>query len=242
MSTTTEMSARNPLTGVEDYRFPVDSREAVRDACAAVRAAQPAWQALGVEGRAAALRALGAAFEANARRAGRGAVGRHRPPPDRADRGGGGAGLHRAGDRQRRRRCSAPALAAETPASIPGIVGRRQLVPYPVVGVIAPWNFPVVLSMVDTIPALMAGCGVVLKPSEVTPRYVEPLRRDLRGGAAARCGVPHRARPRQHRRRPRRPRRRDRAHRQRAHRAHGRRACGAPASSRRSSSSAARIR
>ena len=66
MPTTTEMSARNPLTGVEDYRFPVDSREAVAAACGAVRAAQPAWQALGVEGRAAALRALGAAFEAQA--------------------------------------------------------------------------------------------------------------------------------------------------------------------------------
>ena len=60
---------------------------------------------------------------------------------------------------------------------IPGIVGRPQLVPYAVVGIIAPWNFPIVLSMIDLIPALAAGCGVVLKPSEVTPRYVEPLRR-----------------------------------------------------------------
>ena len=64
----------------------------------------------------------------------------------------------------------------EQPASFPNIVGRRQLVPYPVVGVIAPWNFPLVLSMVDAVPALMAGCAVVLKPSEVTPRYVDPLR------------------------------------------------------------------
>ncbi|MDW8259811.1 MAG: aldehyde dehydrogenase family protein, partial [Gammaproteobacteria bacterium] len=32
-----------------------------------------------------------------------------------------------------------------------------------------------ILSMLDTLPALAAGCGVVLKPSEVTPRYVDPL-------------------------------------------------------------------
>lgn len=30
--------------------------------------------------------------------------------------------------------------------------------------------------MLDTIPALLAGCVVALKPSEITPRYVEPLR------------------------------------------------------------------
>ncbi len=68
-------------------------------------------------------------------------------------------------------------------------------------------------------PALIAGCAVVLKPSEVTPRYVEPLRRIFAAVPAARCRVPRRARPRQHRRRPRRPCRRDRLHRQRAHRA-----------------------
>ena len=41
--------------------------------------------------------------------------------------------------------------------------------PYPVVGVISPWNFPLILAFDDAIPALMAGAGVVIKPSEVTP-------------------------------------------------------------------------
>jgi betaine-aldehyde dehydrogenase len=41
--------------------------------------------------------------------------------------------------------------------------------PYPVVGVISPWNFPLILSLGDAIPALIAGCSVVIKPSEVTP-------------------------------------------------------------------------
>jgi betaine-aldehyde dehydrogenase len=44
--------------------------------------------------------------------------------------------------------------------------------PYPVVGVITPWNFPLGLSLIDAIPALIAGAAVVIKPSEVTPNSV----------------------------------------------------------------------
>ena len=42
-------------------------------------------------------------------------------------------------------------------------------------GVISPWNLPLILSTIDTIPALLAGCAVVVKPSEITPRFVAPL-------------------------------------------------------------------
>ena len=45
-------------------------------------------------------------------------------------------------------------------------VARR---PYPVVGVICPWNFPVMIALVDAVPALAAGASVVVKPSEFTP-------------------------------------------------------------------------
>ncbi|GAB90819.1 aldehyde dehydrogenase family protein [Gordonia rhizosphera] len=41
--------------------------------------------------------------------------------------------------------------------------------PYPVVGVITPWNFPFLNGVFDAIPALAAGASVLLKPSEVTP-------------------------------------------------------------------------
>ena len=34
---------------------------------------------------------------------------------------------------------------------------------------IGPWNFPLILSLDDAIPALVAGCAVVIKPSEFTP-------------------------------------------------------------------------
>jgi succinate-semialdehyde dehydrogenase/glutarate-semialdehyde dehydrogenase len=44
-----------------------------------------------------------------------------------------------------------------------------QYDPVGVVGVISPWNYPLVLSFTDLVPALLAGNGVVLKPDEKTP-------------------------------------------------------------------------
>ncbi len=44
-----------------------------------------------------------------------------------------------------------------------------SLRPYPVVGVICPWNFPLLIALADSIPALAAGAAVVVKPSELTP-------------------------------------------------------------------------
>ena len=41
--------------------------------------------------------------------------------------------------------------------------------PYPLVGVITPWNAPIGLPVIDAVPALMAGAAVLSKPSEVTP-------------------------------------------------------------------------
>ena len=55
---------------------------------------------------------------------------------------------------------------------VPLLRHRRAKVvyrPYPVAGIISPWNFPLILSLGDGIPALVAGCGLVIKPSEFTP-------------------------------------------------------------------------
>ncbi len=41
--------------------------------------------------------------------------------------------------------------------------------PKGVVGIIAPWNYPLSLAVSDAVPALMAGNAVVLKPDEKTP-------------------------------------------------------------------------
>ena len=66
-----------------------------------------------------------------------------------------------------------------TSATAPTIRYLHQYLPYPLAGVISPWNFPMLLAMTDAIPALLAGCAVLAKPSEVTPRFVEPLQSAL---------------------------------------------------------------
>ncbi|MGB3895117.1 aldehyde dehydrogenase family protein [Mycolicibacter sinensis] len=72
------------------------------------------------------------------------------------------------------------AVAPETrPASLPLMAIKKISVHYrprPVVGVIAPWNYPVANALMDAIGALAAGCAVLLKPSEQTPLTAELLR------------------------------------------------------------------
>ncbi len=52
---------------------------------------------------------------------------------------------------------------------IEGVEARTYHDPVGVVGLVAPWNFPLVTSAWKLAPALAAGCTAVLKPSEVTP-------------------------------------------------------------------------
>ncbi|MCK9248140.1 MAG: aldehyde dehydrogenase family protein [Solirubrobacteraceae bacterium] len=49
--------------------------------------------------------------------------------------------------------------------------------PRRLVGIIAPWNYPLANALMDAIPALTAGCAVLLKPSEVTPLVAAELAR-----------------------------------------------------------------
>ena len=73
------------------------------------------------------------------------------------------------------------ALAPETrPASLPFLAIKKVEVyyrPRPVVGIIAPWNYPVANALMDAIAALAAGCAVLLKPSERSPLTAELLLR-----------------------------------------------------------------
>jgi acyl-CoA reductase-like NAD-dependent aldehyde dehydrogenase len=41
--------------------------------------------------------------------------------------------------------------------------------PFPLVGIVTPWNFPITLFLMDAAPALAAGCAVLAKSSEETP-------------------------------------------------------------------------
>lgn len=58
--------------------------------------------------------------------------------------------------------------------SVPGafpVLNRASVTAQPkgVVGVVAPWNYPMLLSIGDSIPALLAGNAVVVKPDSQTP-------------------------------------------------------------------------
>ncbi len=46
---------------------------------------------------------------------------------------------------------------------------RVRHVPYPLVGIISPWNAPLSMFLWDAVPALLAGAAVLVKPSEHTP-------------------------------------------------------------------------
>jgi acyl-CoA reductase-like NAD-dependent aldehyde dehydrogenase len=80
------------------------------------------------------------------------------------------------------------ALAPETrPPSLPALAIKKITVHYrprPVVGVIAPWNYPVANALMDAIGALAAGCAVLLKPSERTPLTAKVLARGWRESGA----------------------------------------------------------
>jgi acyl-CoA reductase-like NAD-dependent aldehyde dehydrogenase len=57
------------------------------------------------------------------------------------------------------------------PHNAAGATKRMRLYhrPYQLVGQIFPWNYPLGMPMMDVPPALMAGAAVMCKPSEVTP-------------------------------------------------------------------------
>jgi betaine-aldehyde dehydrogenase len=60
-------------------------------------------------------------------------------------------------------------LPEAVPVPDDGFHATLERVPVGVVGLIVPWNFPMVTTAWKLAPALAAGCTVVLKPSELTP-------------------------------------------------------------------------
>src|ERR1700754_3912156 len=85
------------------------------------------------------------------------------------------------------------------PASLPFLAIKKVEVHYrprPVVGIIAPWNYPVANLLMDGIAALAAGCAVLLKPSERTPLTAELLLKGwLDSGAPEVMAIVQGARP-----------------------------------------------
>jgi succinate-semialdehyde dehydrogenase / glutarate-semialdehyde dehydrogenase len=165
----------NPRTGEVDTWTVAASREEVLCAASLLRAAQPVWRARGPEQRAKVLLRCAEAIEARAAHlvdrlsvdTGRLAIARMEVFAVFAMMrrwAGCGPGIIASLDR------------VDVASTTPGVVIANRHVPYQLFGAITPWNFPLLLGLVDAIPALMAGCAALIKPSEITPRFVPILR------------------------------------------------------------------
>ncbi len=169
------MKARNPRTGEEDYEFAVTSRAEIAAEAASLRERQTAWEAMDPEGRAAVLTRFADAIEAAAPAiAGALAVDTGRGAVSWIEVQGCVGNIRRWAAR-------GPELFAgldrgPAPSATPSIEIVTEYSAFPLFGAICPWNFPVILSHIDAVPALMAGSAALVKPSEVTPRFVEPMR------------------------------------------------------------------
>lgn len=169
---TRTIDVRNPRTGEIDYRFEAPTGESIARECVKLREAQKRWAAAPLDHRLAVMRRWADVLEKNG-----GAVtkalaldtGRWRMSAESPS----------AVVASVRAWCdAAPGLInpADGRSSIdPGVRFRSQYKPFPLLGVISPWNVPFILSMIDAVQALIAGCAAIIKPSEVTPRFVEPV-------------------------------------------------------------------
>jgi aldehyde dehydrogenase (NAD+) len=59
------------------------------------------------------------------------------------------------------------------PSELPSKMAWTTRIPVGVVGMVTPWNFPVAIPSWKIFPALLAGNGIVIKPSEHSPKCCE---------------------------------------------------------------------
>ena len=172
------LPVRNPRTGEWDHDIPVTSPEDIASITTALRAAQAQWIAMGAAGRAVCLNRFADAVMAEVGPLGQALsvdTGRSTFAQFEAIKS---VELIRMWAER-----AGPILdelaGAGQSGQVPAVHYQHRLIPYQVVAVISPWNVPLLLAMIDSLAALSAGCSVLLKPSEVTPRFIEPLQRAL---------------------------------------------------------------
>jgi acyl-CoA reductase-like NAD-dependent aldehyde dehydrogenase len=171
----------NPATGEVIRNVPVTPPGEVAALVARAREAQPAWEALGYEGRGRILRRAQKWLLDHADEVADTIVSETGKAREDALLVEVAYGANALGFWPRK----APKWLADEKIRTgnPFVLGRRMVVRYRaigVVGVIGPWNYPLVNSVGDAIPALAAGNTVVLKPSEVTPLTSLLFERGLR--------------------------------------------------------------
>jgi acyl-CoA reductase-like NAD-dependent aldehyde dehydrogenase len=181
-----EIQVTNPATGEVIALVRAPSAGEVAGVVARARSAQPAWEALGFEGRAVVLRRAQRWVLDNSERIARTIVSETGKAYEDAfvaevAYAAGAFGFWAK---------NAPKYLADEKlrASSPFVRGRKLVVRYApvgVVGVIGPWNYPLTNSFGDCIPALAAGNTCVLKPASLTPLTSLFMAEGLRE-----CGLP----------------------------------------------------
>lgn len=184
MTDASTLPLRNPRTGLFDGELPITSAAEVAALGAGLRKAQLDWAECSIEERCARLNALADALVA--RRDGfldalLADTGRWHESQIEVD---GTVGAIRRWAQQ------AAGCLAEKPAqqeAIPFIQSQQTWVPYAVVGVISPWNFPLMLTLIDAVPALAAGCSILAKPVKSLRASCRCCAKHWRKRAWARC-------------------------------------------------------
>ena len=152
----------NPATEQVVGRVPSCGKEELDSAVAAARRAFTQWKKTTAEERQQVVQGIAAAIKENADELYRLLTSEQGKPHAQAQQEiYGAAGL----------------AAAQSTLTLDDVINqdddtrlsRTRRVPVGVVGGIVPWNFPIMMAIQKIVPALVAGCTIVLKPSPFTP-------------------------------------------------------------------------
>jgi aldehyde dehydrogenase (NAD+) len=166
----TEVVSVNPARPREQIAtFPVSTPSTVDAAVARAARAQPAWAEIPIPARAELIARIGEVLAARksefatlvSREAGKVLTEAAGDVQEAIDMAAFIAGQGRA------------AWGETVPCEMPDKFAFTTRHPVGVVGMITPWNFPVAIPSWKTLPALLAGNGMVIKPSEHAPACCE---------------------------------------------------------------------
>ncbi len=165
-----EIAVENPATGEVIAHVADFSAARVKELAAVGRAAQPGWQAMGIEGRGRVIRRMQKWVMDNSERIVHTIISETGKTYEDAYM----LEINYAGGAIDYWLKHAPKHLADEKvhASTVAVLGKKMVVRYEalgLIGVIGPWNYPLTNAFGDCIPALLAGNSVILKPSEVTP-------------------------------------------------------------------------
>ncbi len=158
------LASINPATGEVVGEVPVTASGDVQAVVDRARAAQPAWDALGLEGRAEILKKTAELFAAKAQEHGE-LITTEMGKPIKEGVGEAKSLAWRLAEEIDEMVEALSSEVLEDARSSSTIYHD----PLGVVGAITPWNFPMSMPSWMVLPALVAGNTVVLKPSEETP-------------------------------------------------------------------------